>query len=214
LRAEKKSCFLDLFNKFIEVHQISTNFLNRQIDKHSSDLRCLCFSSNLFYELKDSITNLSFVVRVVWVGCRYQGVCFSHVLLVQDWELNIHLRHRSNKVHLVAHSLVRHHILHSWLWNLRHTSWLLWHSHILVWEWGHVVWHHHTLTHRLGHTSWARLWSLSVVVVLVLLSLTSIASSAHVASSLASLSVLQFWLHQRDKLSKDSENLGSVHHVS
>jgi len=208
LRAKKQSSFFDLFNKFIEVHQVSSNFFNWQINEHTSDLRGFLFSCNLFHKLKDSITNLTFVVRIVWMSCWDQWVGLGHVLLVKDWNLNVHLWHRgwsSHGSHWLRHHVLWHSWHSTWWW---HLSWLWGHSHLLshvrhVGEWlRHVrVGHHHLVVrHWHGHSTLAWGTSLSVVVVLEATSATMIliaSSSVHVhVSSLASLSVLKLWLHE------------------
>ena len=64
LGLEEGSCFRNLFSEFLEVLQVSLDFLKRQINQHTGDLRGVVFSSDLLNKLKDEFSNLGLVMRV------------------------------------------------------------------------------------------------------------------------------------------------------
>jgi hypothetical protein len=68
--------FRYLFSKFVETDEISLNFIKRQIDEHTCDLRGVVFSSNLFNKLEDVFSNLSLVVGVTRSNSGHKHVTF------------------------------------------------------------------------------------------------------------------------------------------
>lgn len=107
--------FTNLDLESFEAAQISFNFINRQINQHASNLRCILFSCKIFDMFKDEFSNLCLVVGISWYDSGLEQASF-HIILLLGSLMNI-----SRLSSKVSHRYT------SWL--RRHLWWMV---HLLI----------------------------------------------------------------------------------
>jgi hypothetical protein len=80
---KEANSFTNLLVETAEVVEITLNFLNGQINEHTSDLGCISFTDELFDEAIDELSNHLLKVRVLGKDSREK----SETLLVVSVDL-------------------------------------------------------------------------------------------------------------------------------
>lgn len=132
--------FLDLLDESVVVNQVLSDDLQWQVNKHTCDLWCSVFASQLLYEFVNEFSNLTLEVRVLWHSGGQQLSSLSVIGNNVGWDIGIHLNWKLSLDRNLCWDL---------LWNQARSLQLL----LRVWSTLSGSW-----LHRLHHW-WHRAWA-------------------------------------------------------